>query len=159
MINSLFKKCRAKCNFCLTTFYQSFKPFKFDKNVKVLFYPMLHDVRRSTAFWKVPRLHPFVFLTRLTGRWRCLWSNGGIILRWEDWSYWEEGGDIFHCHCPLQVSYGLACDRTWVSAVERPAFWSFQCVWIVIKNSVPTTQETALHGRTSSDKRNNMSAW
>jgi hypothetical protein len=34
-------------------------------NVKMLFYPMLPDFRTSTAFWKVPRTRPSVFLVWL----------------------------------------------------------------------------------------------
>jgi hypothetical protein len=41
-------------------------PYK--DQVKVRFYPMLPDFRNSTAFWKVPRLRPFMFLVRSAGR-------------------------------------------------------------------------------------------
>ena len=39
----------------------------------------------DTAFWKVPRLRPFVLLVRTTIRWRCVWSNNGMILTGENW--------------------------------------------------------------------------
>jgi len=46
-----------------------------------LFYPMLPNIRKSIAFWQVPRLRPFVLLARATCRWRWVWSVGGIILQ------------------------------------------------------------------------------
>jgi len=44
--------------------------------VKVLFYPMLPDLRKSIAFRKVPMLHPFVIPVRATCVWRREWSIG-----------------------------------------------------------------------------------
>jgi hypothetical protein len=38
----------------------------------------LTDVRKRTAFWKVPRLRPFVLLVRAISRW--IWSSGGMKL-------------------------------------------------------------------------------
>jgi hypothetical protein len=63
--------------------------FRFSLNLWILalktkwkyFYCSLHsltDVRKRTAFWKVPRLRPFVLLVRATCRW--VWSNGGMKL-------------------------------------------------------------------------------
>jgi len=39
----------------------------------------LTDVRKRTAFWKVPKLRPFVLLVRAISRW--VWSNGGMKLK------------------------------------------------------------------------------
>jgi hypothetical protein len=36
--------------------------------VKVLFYPTLPGLGKNIVFWKVPRLHPFIFLERTTYR-------------------------------------------------------------------------------------------
>jgi hypothetical protein len=41
---------------------------------------MLPDFRKSVAFWKVPRLRPFVLLVRAACRWRRVWSIGGKVL-------------------------------------------------------------------------------
>ena len=35
-------------------------------NNPVLFYPIFPDLRNNTAFWKVPRLGPFIPLVRAT---------------------------------------------------------------------------------------------
>ena len=49
------------------------------KKVYAIFFPMLHDFRNSMAFWKVPRLRPFVVLIRAACR--CsVWSIGWVIL-------------------------------------------------------------------------------
>jgi hypothetical protein len=40
--------------------------FENEKKVKVLFYPMIPDFRKSIVFRKVPRLRPFVLLVRAT---------------------------------------------------------------------------------------------
>jgi hypothetical protein len=58
--------------------------------VKVLFYPMLPDFQNSPAFWKVPRLRPFVFLVRVTCIWRCVSSTGRKILTGENRSIWRK---------------------------------------------------------------------
>jgi hypothetical protein len=49
------------------------------KKVKVLFYSMFPDFRKSVAFWKVPRLHSFVLLVRATCKWRWVSIIGGMI--------------------------------------------------------------------------------
>ena len=51
--------------------------------VVVLCYRGLLDCGRNFAFWKVPRLRPFVLVARATCRWRREWSNGGMILTGE----------------------------------------------------------------------------
>jgi len=43
------------------------------------FYTLLLDLQNSVAFWKVPRLRPFV-LVRASCRGRWLWSTAGMIL-------------------------------------------------------------------------------
>ena len=49
------------------------------QKVKRLFCPKLPDFRKSTGFWKVPRIGTFV-LIKATCRWRWEWSIGGMIL-------------------------------------------------------------------------------
>jgi hypothetical protein len=56
------------------------------KKVKVLFDPMLPDLRKSIAFSKVSRLRSFGLVLRATCKWRWLWRIGGMILRGENWS-------------------------------------------------------------------------
>jgi hypothetical protein len=47
--------------------------------VYVLLYPTLPDFKNNIAFWKIPRLRPFVLPVRAACRWRWLWSNGGMM--------------------------------------------------------------------------------
>jgi hypothetical protein len=53
------------------------------EKVKLVFYPMLSDFRKSIVFWKVRSLRSFVLLVRVTSRWRWVWSIGGMILTGE----------------------------------------------------------------------------
>ena len=46
--------------------------------------PMPLDFRKSFAFWKVPRLRPFVLLVRATCRWRWVWSIDGKTVTGEN---------------------------------------------------------------------------
>ena len=43
----------------------------------LLLYPALSAYRKCIAFWKVPRLCPFVLLVRATCTWRRLWNRHG----------------------------------------------------------------------------------
>jgi hypothetical protein len=56
----------------------SLKALWMRKDAKVLFYPMLPDFRKSSAFNKVPTFRPFAFLKRATSRWRWVSSTVGI---------------------------------------------------------------------------------
>ena len=66
-------------------------PFCLGDTVKLLFQPMppppsLRDFPKSIAFWKVPRLRPFVSLVRATCRRRWALRIFGMLLRRENWS-------------------------------------------------------------------------
>ena len=43
------------------------------------FYPVLPDFQKSTAFWNVPKLCPFVLLVRATCRWRWVWNIAEVL--------------------------------------------------------------------------------
>ena len=66
------------------------------QKLKVLFYPMLPDFWKRTAFWKVPRVHSLVLLVREMYRWRWVWSNGETIFTWEKLKFWEK--NLSQCH-------------------------------------------------------------
>jgi hypothetical protein len=53
--------------------------------VGVHFNPMLCDLRKSTAFWKIPRHCPLVTV-RATCMWKWVWRAGGMILTEENGS-------------------------------------------------------------------------
>jgi hypothetical protein len=46
--------------------------------VKVLFYPMLPDLRKDVPFWKVPRLRPFALVREIHRR-RRVWTIDGMM--------------------------------------------------------------------------------
>jgi hypothetical protein len=80
------------------------------------FCPMLPDFRKSVAFWKVPRLHPFVLLAKSNmkmsvGHWWDNTDRGKL-------KYWGEKKPVPVPLCPQQTSHGLTCDRTQASAVR-----------------------------------------
>ena len=64
---------------------------------------------KSIAFWKVPRLRPFVLLVRVTCGWRWVWSTVGMILTRENWSNWRKTCPI--ATLSIQSWHGEAWDR------------------------------------------------
>ena len=100
---------------------------------------------KCLAFWKVPRLLPFV-LVEATYRWRRVWSMDGIIMLWE--SQRTRRKPVPVPLCSPQTSYKLTRDRTRASAMtaRRPTTWAItrpkdeNLTWIIFKYSVRTAQ-------------------
>jgi hypothetical protein len=80
------------------------------REMVVLFYPMLLYLRKSIAFWKVPRLRPFVLLVRATCNWRWVWRNGRMILTGK--TEVLGGKPVSVPLCPPQISRWMASNKT-----------------------------------------------
>ena len=82
--------------------------------MKVLFYPMLPDFRKSIAFWKVPRLRAFVLQQHIDEE-----KYAAVVEL-----YWQRKADVSGEKsvpvplCSPQISHGLAWDRTHGSAMR-----------------------------------------
>jgi hypothetical protein len=59
-----------------------------------------HNINNSAAFWKIPRLRPFVLLVKATCRWRWVWDIGGMILTGENRSTCRSN----HSSAPLPIT-------------------------------------------------------
>jgi len=80
--------------------------------VEALFYPMIPDCQRSSAFWKVPRLRTFV-LVRATCKRRWVWSTEVMIKTRENSKYLEK--KLSQCHSVHHKSH-----RNWPGIETRP---------------------------------------
>jgi hypothetical protein len=87
----------------------------FEDWAKVLFCPLLTDVRKSIGFCKVSRLRSFVLLVRETRRWRIIvkhWWNdtdrgkSGVLVEW----YWQ-GKEWSTAGMSINVQHGAAICR------------------------------------------------
>jgi hypothetical protein len=87
------------------------------RKLKVLFYPMLPDFRKTIAFWKVSRLRPLVLLLRATfsRRWRWMWRIGGMIQARAEVLVEEP---VPLPLCGPKIPHGLAWDGTLSSMLE-----------------------------------------
>jgi hypothetical protein len=85
------------------------------KTVEVFSYPMLPNYRKRIAFWKVPRLRPFVFLVRAVCQLKWAWIVGGVVLVGE-LKCGEKPVPLLHC--AAHISLGLIWDRTLALAVR-----------------------------------------
>jgi hypothetical protein len=79
-------------------------------NVKVLFYATFFHMHNSTAFWKVPRLCPFVLVRAY------VYENGNDTDKETLKS--SEKKNLAQCHFVHHKSYILAWDRTRASLVR-----------------------------------------
>jgi hypothetical protein len=61
-----------------------------EEKVKVIFYPVLCDFRKITAFWNVSRLCPFMLRLRTTCRQRRVWNIRVMLLAGENRSAWSK---------------------------------------------------------------------
>lgn len=86
-------------------------PFNMKNSTKVLFCPVIPDIRKIITV-KVPR--SIVLITILL-RWTCVWSIGGMILTGK-LKYLEKSQSV--SICPPHVSHGLVWYRTWASAAS-----------------------------------------
>jgi hypothetical protein len=111
----------------LTTFYSSsliliiviiFIDHLKTKKVKTLFYPTLSNFRKSFAFWRVPKLCPFVLQVRATCGWKWKWSTGGMNETGEDRI--SRRNPVPVPLFPLQISYGLT---DWCGIEPGPPRW------------------------------------
>jgi len=58
--------------------HENYDPF--NKQIRSLFYAVVHHFRNSMDFWKAPRLCMFALLTRATCRWKWVRSIGRMTL-------------------------------------------------------------------------------
>jgi hypothetical protein len=96
---------------------------------------MLVDFRKTFAFWKVPRLSPFV-LIRATCRWRWVWSIGGIklIREPEREREWEKKGRMWWE--ALRVKKRSFCDSNSFTFKDpvRTAQWTLRLCYKTSQN-------------------------
>ena len=87
---------------------------------------------KLSSVLKFPGVRPIV-LIQAVSKLRRVWSSGGMILAVGKPKYWEENLSQHHLS-----TIGL----TWAGIEPRPPRWSMRSIYIMYKNSVPTSQRT-----------------
>jgi hypothetical protein len=112
----------------------SAKTYTCQSQVKVLFYPTLHEFWKLIVFCIVPRLHPFVLLVRVNGRCRWVCRIGGRVLTEDNRNIRRKPVPV-HFY-PPQIPHGLTWDRSCASAVRGQQLTTSAMAWPLAKVKV-----------------------